>query len=398
MIPLVTKMEPARIVQVEDAHDSKQFNKKFPVTRGEGAVLYDHLGNAYIDCIGGHGVSVLGYNHPRIKRALCSFLEAGHPISCGHFYDEHRAALIEKLVSLVPPSLSRVFLSNSGTEAIEAGLKFAMKHRKDVKNKEIIAFKRGFHGRTLGALSATFEPRYKEDYSLIPGVSHASYNDIDSVRALVTANTVAIIVELVQGEGGVFPASPGFPAALRELCNEKNIVLIFDEVQTGFGRTGTLFALEHWGVTPDILCLAKGIAAGIPAGATIATAAIMDGVSPGSHGTTFGGSPLACAAGVESLDIIRDEDLLGNASKVGAYMFKELDRIKEQHDAVREVRGKGLMIGIQCRGKVADTIKALQGRGVLALNAGITVVRLLPPLVITMDQARQVIEALDAVL
>ncbi len=391
-------MDPERVVEIENAHDSGQFNKKVIITRGEGAVLFDKDGKSYIDCIGGHGVSVLGYSHPAIVQALCTYLAAKKPITCGHFYDEYRANLIQRLVDLTPPNLKRVFFSNSGTEAVEAALKFAMKYKKNIKDKEIVAFKRGFHGRTLGALSTTFEQRYREDYSLIPGVKHVSYNDIQSVRDAITGNTIAVIMELVQGEGGVYPASDTFPKEVREVCDEKGILLIFDEIQTGFGRTGKLFALQHWNVAPDVLCLAKGIAAGIPMGATITNDAVMGAVIAGSHGTTFGGNPFACAAGVASLDVMEKEHLPEHAREVGSFIVAELEKMKDRCKAIKEIRGKGLMIGIQCRGKVADYIKRLQEKGVLVLNAGLTVIRLLPPLVITKDQARQVLEALESVL
>ncbi|NMC07909.1 MAG: acetylornithine/succinylornithine family transaminase [Candidatus Lokiarchaeota archaeon] len=393
-------MDPETIIAIENAHDSGQFNKKVPILTGKGAILFGQDGRAYVDCVGGHGVAVIGYGNPRITKTICEYLQSGRPISDGHFYDESRAGFMQRLVELMPKDsgLTRVFFCNSGTESVEAALKFAMKYKKHVKDKEIIGFKRAFHGRTLGALAITFEPRYRQDFVLIPGVKHASYNDIESVKALLNDNTICVILELIQGEQGVYPAEPQFVQALRELCTEKDVPLIFDEIQTGFGRTGKLFCFEHYGITPDILCLAKGIAAGIPMGATITTSKIMDAVDTGSHGTTFGGNPFACAVGIENLDIFRDEGLLENASKVSAYMFNTLDQLRQKYPAIKEIRGKGLMIGIQFKGKVADIVKKMQERGVLVLVAGMTVIRLLPPLVITMEQAKQVIDALDAVL
>ncbi|MHA1793883.1 MAG: aspartate aminotransferase family protein [Promethearchaeota archaeon] len=386
------------IISIENKHDSRQFNKKIPIIHGEGATLHDQDGNEYIDCMGGHGVSVLGYSHPKVTASICEYLQAKRPITCGHFYDPDRAKLIQRLINLTPKNLTRVFFSNSGTESVEAALKFAMKYKKNIKRKEIIAFKKGFHGRTLGALSTTFEPRYRKDYNLIDGVTHVSYNDIDSVKEAVNENTIAIILELIQGEGGVHPASESFPRELRELCDEKDILLIFDEVQTGFGRTGKLFALEHWNVSPDILCLAKGIAAGIPMGATITTDKVMNAVNPGAHGSTFGGNPFACHVAMTSLDIIHDEGLLENARRVSEYLFKELQSLVERYRVIKEVRGKGLMIGIQFSMKVKGIMQELLKRRILTLNAGLTVVRLLPPLVITMDQAKRVIESLEDVL
>jgi predicted acetylornithine/succinylornithine family transaminase len=391
-------LPPWKPAAVESVKSPSLFSR--PIRTGKGAVLHGHDGRAYIDCVGGHGVSVIGYSHPRITSAICEYLHADRPISCGHFYDESRAELIQRLVDLMPKNsgLSRVFFCNSGTEAVEAALKFAMKYKKQVKDKEIICFKRAFHGRTLGALSITFEPRYRQDFVLIPGVKHASFNDIESVKALLTENTICVILELIQGEQGVYPADVQFVKALRELCTQKDVPLVFDEIQTGFGRTGKLFCFEHHGVTPDILCLAKGIAAGIPMGATITTSKIMDSVDSGSHGTTFGGNPFACAVAVENLNIFRDEKLLDNANTISAYLFPALEQFRQKYPAIKEIRGMGLMIGIQFKSKVADVVKKMQERGILVLTAGMAVVRLLPPLVITMDQAKQVVTALEDVL
>ncbi|MHA1699115.1 MAG: aspartate aminotransferase family protein [Promethearchaeota archaeon] len=391
-------MDKNLIVTIEDDHDYRQFNKKIPIVKGEGAVLFDADGNKYIDCVGGHGVSILGHSHPKLIKALIEHLKDSRPLTCGHFYDENRAKLFQTLAERTPQKLNRIFLSNSGTEAVEAALKFAMKYKKSIKNKEIIAMKRGFHGRTLGALSCTFNPRYRRDYVLIPGVHHASFNNIDSVSELINDNTVAIITELIQGEGGVYPADNEFPKQLRELCDDKQIALIFDEVQTGFGRTGKLFAFEHWNVTPDILCLAKGIAGGIPMGATITTNEIMESVEPGAHGNTFGGNPLASRAALETIKIIDDERLVNNSAEVGEYLFNKLKDIATGYRIIKEIRGIGLMIGIQFKIKVSEIISKLMEKGVLALTAGITVLRLLPPLVITKDQAKQVLEAIESVL
>jgi predicted acetylornithine/succinylornithine family transaminase len=393
-------MDTDQIIAIEDAHDSGQFNKKIPIVKGEGALLYGADGTEYIDCVGGHGVSVLGYSHPRIIKAICSYLEAHKPITCGHFYDESRAELIQGLVNLMTEGsgLSRVFFCNSGTESIEAALKFAMKYKKNIKNKEILGFKRAFHGRTLGALSITFDPRFREDFVLIPGVHHASFNDISSVRQLMNENTVCVILELIQGEQGVYPADMQFVQDLRALCTEQDVPLIFDEVQTGFGRTGKMFCMEHYGVAPDILCLAKGIAGGIPMGATITTDAIMNSVDSGSHGTTFGGNPFACAVGVENLKIFAEEGIIDNCNKISNYLFPELARLRETYPAIKEIRGKGLMIGVQMRDplKKTDIVKKLQDKGVLVLTAGMAILRLLPPLVITDEQAGRVIEALES--
>jgi acetylornithine/LysW-gamma-L-lysine aminotransferase len=280
-------------------------------------------------------------------------------------------------------------LCNSGTEAVESALKFARLH---TGRTQIVAAMRAFHGRTMGALSATYEPKYREPFEpLIPGVTHVPYDKIAALAAAVSDQTAAVILEPVQGEGGVRPASPGYLVAAAEICRQHGALLLVDEVQTGFGRTGSLFAVSHDGVTPDVLIMAKSMAGGVPMGA-IAIHESLGGFTPASHGSTFGGNPLACAAGRAALKALIDDDLPAHAARKGQYIMEYLN--ERQLSKVREVRGRGLLIGIELKERVQPTLVALMERGVLALPAGPNVLRLLPPLVISdaeIDQALAII-------
>jgi acetylornithine/LysW-gamma-L-lysine aminotransferase len=300
--------------------------------------------------------------------------------------------LMEKITALVP-GLDRVFFCNSGTEAVEAAFKFA---RISTGRKNFIAAMRAFHGRTYGSLSATFNKKYREGFEpLLPGVSHVSYNNIEALDKAVNEETAAVILEVVQGEGGVYPASLEYIQAARRICDERGALLIVDEIQTGFGRTGKMFAVQHYGVTPDLLTCAKSLAGGVPMGAVLIGANIKNLV-PGVHGSTFGGNPLSCAAANAALDVILGEDLPGQAAAKGAYLMEKLKKIESPN--IREVRGMGLMIGIEMKQKVTPYIKALQEKKIIALNAGMTVIRLLPPLVITYEQIDHVVDVLTEVL
>jgi acetylornithine/LysW-gamma-L-lysine aminotransferase len=295
---------------------------------------------------------------------------------------------MQKITSLVD-RLDRVFLCNSGTEAVEAAFKFA---RISTGRKNIIAAMRAFHGRTYGSLSATFNKKYREGFEpLVPGFSHVPYNNIEALEKAITHETATLILEVVQGEGGVYPATVEYIQAARKLCDERGALLIVDEIQTGFGRTGKLFAVGHYGVTPDLLTCAKSLAGGVPMGAVLIGRAVKN-LMPGTHGSTFGGNPLSCAAALAALTVIEEEDLPGQAAAKGAYLIEQLKKLKSP--AIREVRGLGLMVGIELKQKVAPYIKALQAKRILVLNAGMTVVRLLPPLVISYEQIDQLVSAL----
>jgi len=255
---------------------------------------------------------------------------------------------------------------------------------------------RAFHGRTYGSLSATFNKKYREGFEpLLPGFSHVAYNNIEALEKAVNDETAAVILEMVQGEGGVYPASAEYIQAARRICDERGALLIVDEIQTGFGRTGRMFAIQHFGVMPDLLTCAKSLAGGVPMGAVLIGRNVKN-LTPGVHGSTFGGNPLSCAAANAALDVIQDEDLSGQAEAKGKYLMEKLKKIESPY--IREVRGMGLMVGIEMKQKVAPYIKTLQEKRIIALNAGMTVIRLLPPLVITYDQIDHLVDVLTEVL
>jgi acetylornithine/LysW-gamma-L-lysine aminotransferase len=380
------------IIASENKHTSGLYTKQ-PIVfvRGQGASLWDADGNEYIDCNSGHGVANLGHAHPKVAAAIAE--QSIQLVTLFEtFCNDKRAALMEKITSLVP-GLDKVFLCNSGTEAVEAALKFA---RLSTGRKNVIAAMRGFHGRTMGALSATFNKKYKEVFEpLVPGFSHVAYNNIEALDTAVTDQVAAVILEAVQGEGGVYPADPEYLQAARRICSERGALLIIDEVQAGLGRTGKMFAFQHSGITPDIVCVAKSLAGGLPMGAVLFGEAVKN-LAPGLHGSTFGGNPLSCAAALAALTVIEEEDLPDQAAAKGAYLMEELKSIESP--LIREVRGLGLMVGIEIKQKVASYLQALQEWRILALNAGLTTIRLLPPLVITREQLDRVVAALKEVL
>lgn len=380
------------LLELENRHTSGVYAKQsIAFVRGQGAVLWDADGNEYIDCSSGHGVANLGHAHPRVAAAIAQ--QANQLITLFEtFPNDKRALLMEKLTSLTP-GLERVFFCNSGTESVEAALKFA---RLSTGRSGVVATMRGFHGRTFGALSATYNKKYRTPFEpLVPGFSHVPYNNVDALDQAVTDQTAAVILEVVQGEGGVYPADPDYLPAAQRICRERGALLIIDEVQTGFGRTGKVFAYQHYGITPDLLCCAKSLAGGLPMGAVLIGEAVKN-LTPGVHGSTFGGNPLACAAALTALAVIEEEDLPGQAAAKGAYLMDHLKAISSQQ--IREVRGLGLMVGIELKQKVTPYLKMLQDRHIIALNAGLTVIRLLPPLVITYEQLDQVVAALADVL
>jgi acetylornithine/LysW-gamma-L-lysine aminotransferase len=366
---------------------------KQPITivRGEGALLFDAEGNSYLDCTSGHGVANLGHAHPKVAAALSA--QAMRLITLFESYpNDQRAALMLRLTSLTP-ALERVFFCNSGAEAVEAALKFA---RLSSGRKRILAAKRAFHGRTYGALSATYAARYRQGFEpLLPEFEHLSYNNPQALEEAVNDQVAAVILEVVQGEGGIYVATPEYLQTARRLCDQHGALLIFDEIQSGFGRTGKMFAYQHYDVQPDMLTCAKSLAGGLPMGAVLLGNRVRN-LAPGVHASTFGGNPLACAAALAAIQAIEEEDLPRQAAEKGAYLLERLRRIPSP--LIREVRGMGLMIGIELKRKVAPYLRALQERRILALNAGMNVLRLLPPLVITEEQIERLLEALAEVL
>ncbi len=381
------------IQEQEQAHTPGIYAKRdLTIVRGKDATVWDDQGRAYIDCTSNQGVKTLGYSNPAVADAIAE--QARTLINCSEiFYNDKRAAFMEALYAILPPPMKRIFLCNSGTEANEAAIKFA---RLSTGRANFVAAVRAFHGRTFGSLSATYEPKYREPFQpLVPGFTHVPYNNLEAMRGAVNEQTAAIIIEPVQGEGGVHPATAEYMQGLRELADRTGALLILDEVQTGFGRTGKWFALEHFGIVPDLLALGKAIGGGVPMGAL----AIHDSVknlAPGVHGTTFGGNPLASAAALASLAEMKRLDVPRLAAEKGQYFKERLEEINSP--LIREVRGMGLLLGADLKVKTAPVLKALQAEGVLALPAGVSVLRFLPPAVITREQIDTVIEKVTRVL
>ncbi len=365
------------------------------LTRGKGALVWDINGKEYVDCTGSYGVALLGHSHPKIVAAVCA--QAEKLISChAGYYNDKRTEFLQKLTSITPKGLNKAFLSNSGAESVECAIKLARKYS---GKPEIIAMMGAFHGKTMGALSVTWDKKYREPFQpLVPEIKHVPPDNLEKVREAVSEKTAAILVEPIRGEGGIRVPPDGFLKGLREICDEKNILLIFDEVQTGFGRTGKLFACEHWGVIPDVMCLAKPLAGGLPLGATVAREDVMSSLKVGEHSTTYSGSPLVCAAGCAAINVLLEEKLAERAATLGAYFKSELEKLQSKHRIVKEVRGLGLMLGMEMKFDVLNTLLKAMDKGVLVLDAGRNVLRFLPPLVISKEQIGKVISVLDSVL
>src|SRR5665648_221823 len=362
---------------IEDQYSSGVYAKRdVTIVSGHSATLVDADGKEYSDCVGGQGAANLGHSHPKMVAAIQK--QAAVLINCPEmFYNDQRAGYMQALLAAAPEGFERVFLCNSGTESIEAAIKFA---RAFTGRSGIVAAKRGFHGRTMGALSATWNKKYREPFMpLVPDFSHISFNDVSTLDQEITEDTAAVILEIVQGEGGVYPISAEFLKAVRERCDQAGALLIIDEVQTGFGRTGKLFAIQHFDVQADLLCIAKSMGGGIPMGAVL-LGEKLGVLQTWIHGSTFGGNPLACAAALEVLNIINEENLCERAAILGNKFQEQLRAIESP--LIREVRGLGLMVGVELKQKVAPYIKKLMEKGVLALPAGLTTLRFLPPLVI----------------
>jgi acetylornithine/LysW-gamma-L-lysine aminotransferase len=386
-------MNTNTILTLESAHTSGVYPKRpIAIVRGQGARLWDADGHAYIDCVGGQGAANLGHAHPAITAAVSH--QAAQLIACPEiFFNDRRAELLRALAQVAPAGLERAFLCNSGAEAVEAAIKFA---RLSTGRPQIVACMRGFHGRTLGALSATWEPKYRQPFEpLLPGFVHTPYNDLAALERAVGDDTAAVLLEVVQGEGGVRPGTAEFLLGAQQLCRERDALLIVDEVQTGYGRTGRLFACEHHGLAPDLLPIAKSMAGGLPMGACLIGPRVGE-LARMSHGSTFGGNPLACAAALATLDVMASDDLPGRAARLGHTLLDRLRAIRSP--LIRDVRGLGLLIGVELKVKVTPVLQGLQARGVLALPAGATVLRLLPPLVIAEEQLDHVVDAIAAEL
>lgn len=382
-------MKTNEIMELQDKHSIAGFKKRqLVITKGKGAILWDSEGNKYIDCVGGQGVANIGHAPKPIVDAINKQAKE-LIINPALFYNEQTALLLQKLSGL--SGLGRGFLCNSGAEAVEAAIKFA---RVSTGKTEIIAAMRGFHGRTFGALAATWKKDYQKPFApLVPGFKHVPFNKIEKLQEAVTDNTAAIILEVVQGEAGVYPADKEYLTAVRKLCDEKGILLIFDEVQTGFGRTGKMFAWQHYDIKPDMMTLAKSIAGGIPMGAVMCNEKVE--VPTKLHANTFGGYPLTCAAALATLDFIEKEKLVENSAELGAYFVKELQKIKS--DKIREVRGLGLFAALELKEPAGPFIAQFTEQGVLVLLTGRNILRFLPPLVIGKKEIDLVVKATQKV-
>jgi acetylornithine/LysW-gamma-L-lysine aminotransferase len=379
--------------QIEDQFSVGVYQKRdLVIVRGDGARVWDEAGREYVDCVAGIGVANVGHCHPAVVAAIQS--QAARLITCNEiFYNDARARVLERLDQITPEGINRFFLCNSGTEAVEGAIKFA---RMATGRKHVVAAMRGYHGKTLGSLSATWERKYKEPFApLVPDFSHVPYNNAAEFEKAIDDQTAAVILEPIQGEGGVRPATAEFLQAVRRACDEKGALLIIDEIQTGFGRTGRMFACEHFGILPNILTMAKGIAGGVPMGA-IGIDRRVGEIEKQSHTSTFGGNPLACAAATAAIDVLVGQELPRHAAEMGAYFVERLRAMASPR--VREIRGLGLMIGLELKEKAGPFAQALMQEGVLALLAGTTVLRFLPPLVITREQVDRVVDALAKVL
>ena len=371
--------------------------QKFPlkIVRGNGALVYDEKGEEYIDLAGGYGVAIVGHANPVVSSAIAE--QAKKLITChGSFYNDTRERYLELLSKHLPEGLSKVFFCNSGAEANEAGIKFA---RKATGRQNIVAFTGSFHGKTFGALSATWSQKYRKPFEpLIETVKFSPFGNIEKAREAIDETVAAVIVEPIQGEGGIHVAPDGFLSGLRDITKAKGALLIFDEVQSGFGRTGKLWACQNWNVSPDIMTVAKGVAGGVPFGFAATTAAVSATLRPGDHSSTFGGNPLACAAAIASLEFLIDNMILQKTVEDGEYFRSRLEWLKSKHPSIiREVRGKGLMLAAELKIPVKDVIMKGFEHKLILLYAGLNILRFLSPLVITRGQIDAVAKELDKI-
>ncbi len=376
----------------------KTYNR-YPVVfdHGEGVRLYDSEGKEYLDFAAGIAVCGLGYNDPEYTEAIRQ--QAGKLLhTSNYFYNQPAIDAGEKL--LKASGMDRVFFTNSGTEAVEGAIKIAKRYafnRDGRGSHEIIAMNRSFHGRSIGALSVTGNDHYREPFApLLPGIRFADFNDLDSVKALVNENTCAVIMETLQGEGGIYPASEEFIKGVRALCDEHDMLLILDEIQCGMGRTGHMFAWQSYGVKPDVMTVAKALGNGVPIGAFLAAGKAATAMVPGDHGTTYGGNPFVCAAADAVLDIFEKRQMVSHVRQVGAYLWEKLEAFAKAHDCVTDHRGMGLIQGLEFGCPVGPIVsRALLENQVVLIGAGTNVIRFVPPLVITEAEVDEMIGKLE---
>ncbi|HET8856063.1 MAG TPA: aspartate aminotransferase family protein [Nitrososphaeraceae archaeon] len=371
--------------------------QRFPIniSKGKGAIVWDIFGKEYIDCMGGYGVALVGHCNDRVINAIKN--QSDNLITCHmSVYNDTRLKFLQKMSKISPKELSKIFFSNSGAEAIEAALKFS---RKYTGKNGIIAMTGGYHGKTFGALSVTYNEKYRKSFQpLLEGVKFVPYNNPSKIEDLLDSSIGTVIIEPIQGETGIIVPSDDFLQKVRKICDQNNLVLIFDEIQTGVGRTGKMWAGEHWSTTPDIMCLAKGIAGGLPMGLTLCKSEILDAMKVGEHSSTFAGNPLSCAAGIATIDSLVEENLVGNAAKVGNIFKNGLLELKENHRIVRDVRGLGLMLALELRFDIKDVLFEGIKEGLLMLYSGRNIIRLLPPLVIDEVKVLKTLDIMDKLL
>ena len=371
--------------------------QKFPVTieKGQGSHVWDINNKEYIDCMGGYGVALVGHKNERVVNAIKA--QIGRILTVhSSFYNKTREEFLENLIKVAPKGLSQVHLNNSGAESVEAAIKFA---RKFSGKKGMVAMKGSYHGKSMGALSLTFNPKYRESFQpLVEKVSFSSYGNIDELRATVDKDTAFVILEPIQGESGIHVPPDGFLQDVRKLCDENKILLIFDEIQSGLGRTGSMWASNHWETVPDIMCVAKGIAGGVPMGVTLVRPDILSVMKKGEHSSTFGGNPLSCATGTATIQALTQDGLIENAKNMGQKFRQGLEELKSKHKIIREVRGKGLMIGVELKFEVKDILMEGIKNGLLLLYSGRNILRFLPPLVISEEDITKTLKILDELL
>ena len=394
-------MEAENLMQQAENHMLHVYNR-YPVVldHGEGVYLYDTEGNKYLDFAAGIAVHALGYGNEEYNQALKAQIDKLMHTS-NLYYNQPTIEAAEKLCTA--SEMDRAFFTNSGTEAIEGAIKAAKKYayEKDgCTDHEIIAMNHSFHGRSLGALAVTGNAHYREPFEPLPGiVKFADYNDLESVKSQVNEKTCAIILETIQGEGGIFPAEKGFLEGIRRICDEKDILLILDEIQCGMGRTGTMFAWQGYGVKPDIMTCAKALGCGVPVGAFVMTERVAaSSLKPGDHGTTYGGNPFAGAAVSKVLTIFQEKKLTEHVKEIGAYLEERLEQMKDQYECIRARRGIGLLQGLELTIPVGEVSNKALAQGLLVITAGNNVLRFVPPLVIEREHVDEMIEKLTLAL
>jgi [amino-group carrier protein]-gamma-(L-lysyl/L-ornithyl)-L-glutamate aminotransferase len=380
----------------EDQHLATLYQRfQVNLAKGKGARVWDVDGKEYIDCMGGYGVALVGHCNDRVVAAIKKQAET---LITAHMsvYNNTRLEFMNKMAAIAPTGLTKMFFTNSGAESVEGALKFARKYS---GKPGIIAMNGAYHGKTFGALSVTYNEKYRKSFlPLIEGVKFVPYNDPSKLEEAIDDTVGTVIIEPIQGETGIIVPPADLLPKIREICTRRNIVLIYDEIQSGLGRTGKMWAGENWDTTPDIMCLAKGIAGGVPMGLVLARPQIMDAMKLGEHSSTFGGSPIACAAASATIDALTQDKLVQNAAKVGGYFKENLMRLKEKHKIIRDVRGLGMMLGVELRFEVRDVLYDGIRNGLLMLYSGRNILRLLPPLVMDEMTVSRAVDIMDNVL